>query len=112
MAANLRWLGYTKMDPTAVKAARRIRWADRLWVWMRDDGMCRYCGQDAYHCSFRWIGGKMSRGPHLGHVVPVHQGGLGTIDNLVLSCHTCNETKGPRTPQQAGMRLLPVCEAT
>ena len=37
---------------------------------------------------------------------PKSRGGPKTWDNIVSSCHQCNEKKGARTPKEAGMRLL------
>ena len=39
------------------------------------------------------------------HVVPVCQGGPTTWQNLVACCLACNQKKGGRTPEQAGMKL-------
>ena len=32
----------------------------------------------------------------LDHVVPVAKGGTATVTNLVVSCYSCNQTKGPK----------------
>ena len=40
------------------------------------------------------------------HVVPRCQQGPSTWGNSVAACRTCNERKGGRTPQEAGMRLM------
>jgi len=42
----------------------------------------------------------------LDHVLPKSRGGPKTWDNIVSSCHKCNEKKGARTPEEAGMKLL------
>ena len=60
----------------------------------RDQGICRYCGQRAMTL-------------HLNHIVPVCQGGRSTVANLVTSCAECNRKKGGRTPEEAGMIVLP-----
>ena len=39
------------------------------------------------------------------HVVPLCQGGATTWQNLVACCLSCNQAKGGRTPEQAGMTL-------
>jgi hypothetical protein len=39
------------------------------------------------------------------HVIPLCQGGGTTWQNLVGCCLPCNQTKGGRTPEQAGMIL-------
>jgi uncharacterized membrane protein YqaE (UPF0057 family)/ribosomal protein L7/L12 len=61
----------------------------------RDAYICRYCGQ-------------RSQTMEVDHVVPVSEGGLSTLDNLVTACRDCNRRKGGRTPADAGMKVLPV----
>ena len=112
MAANRRWLTHEKLDPDVVKAARRITAAVRRFVWYRDDGLCRYCSRDAFHCTFYWRDGTGVLLPAIDHVIPVQQGGTADPNNLVLACAKCNGKKGSRRPNEVRMRLLPVCEAT
>jgi len=40
------------------------------------------------------------------HIVPVNQGGGYTKENIVPACPRCNQIKGGRTPEQAGMTLI------
>jgi hypothetical protein len=42
----------------------------------------------------------------LDHVIPRCKGGQMTWTNVVLACVACNQRKGDRTLQQAGMRLI------
>jgi len=63
-------------------------------VFRRDGYSCRYCGSTDYLS--------------IDHVVPRHQGGSDDEPNLVVACRSCNSRKGARTPEQAGMRPLPV----
>lgn len=64
-------------------------------IYIRDAHKCQYCNQ------------KFSaKNLTLDHIVPVVQGGLKTWENIVTACVPCNQKKGGRTPQQAGMRLL------
>jgi 5-methylcytosine-specific restriction endonuclease McrA len=42
------------------------------------------------------------------HIIPVSQGGDSTLDNLVTACRRCNRKKAARTPEEAGMTVLPV----
>jgi len=68
----------------------------RINVFTRDRFTCQFCG----------------RGPlpmkHLNydHVLPRVRGGKTVWENIVTSCYPCNERKGKRTPEEAGMRLL------
>jgi len=64
-------------------------------IYLRDKNTCQYCGR------------KFSRADlNIDHVVPVSQGGKTSWHNLVCSCVPCNQKKGGRTPQQAGMPLI------
>lgn len=73
---------------------------ERLWkipavsrreLLRRDRHTCQYCGS-----------GKALT---LDHVLPRSKGGAHTWDNLVIACAPCNQQKGDRTPDQAGMTL-------
>lgn len=63
----------------------------RKSVLARDDFTCQYCGSKSNLT--------------LDHVFPRHRGGETTWENMVCCCLRCNNRKGPRTPQEAGMRL-------
>lgn len=65
----------------------------------RDGDRCRYCG-----LIVEWSNRRGSSGGTYDHVIP--NGGT-NLDNLVVCCRGCNAKKGRRTPEQAGMRLLP-----
>ena len=72
----------------------RVRFS-RLNIYARDNDTCQYCGQ------------QLSRAElNLDHVVPRAQGGRTSWENVVCSCIECNLSKGGRTPEQAGMKLL------
>jgi 5-methylcytosine-specific restriction endonuclease McrA len=59
----------------------------------RDGHRCQYCGE---------IQGAMT----VDHILPRIYGGKDTWENLVCACITCNNIKGDRTPEQAGLNLL------
>ena len=40
------------------------------------------------------------------HLLPSSRGGTDAWENLALACQTCNQRKGSRTPEEAGMSLL------
>ncbi|MFW6116553.1 MAG: pentapeptide repeat-containing protein [bacterium] len=61
----------------------------------RDDYICRYCG-------------RRSQTMEVDHVIPVSQGGTSMLHNLVTACRDCNRKKAGRTPEEAGMEMLPV----
>ena len=63
-------------------------------VFIRDKGTCQYCGK------------KLTKATcTLDHVVPKSRGGIISWNNIVLCCHSCNQKKGDRTPEQAGLKL-------
>jgi len=59
----------------------------------RDNHRCQYCGRTATPLT-------------VDHVTPKKRGGKDDWDNLVCACLDCNNKKGNRTPEQAGMALL------
>jgi len=59
----------------------------------RDHKICQYCG-------------KTDALMTLDHLIPRSLGGKDTWENLVCACSSCNNKKGDRTPQEAGMKLL------
>ena len=67
----------------------------RAMLFTRDRHICAYCG------------GRF--GPsqlEIEHVTPRSLGGTTVWQNLVSACRACNQRKGNRTPEQAGMPLL------
>jgi len=67
----------------------------RINVFTRDGFRCQYCG-----------GRFTMRQLNYDHVLPRRQGGKTLWENIVTSCYPCNDRKGGRTPEQAGMKLL------
>jgi hypothetical protein len=65
----------------------------RKSIFLRDQYLCQYCGD------------ALTK-PELEHIIPLSQGGKSSWKNCVTSCRSCNNYKGNRTPEQAGMRLL------
>ena len=59
----------------------------------RDNRTCQYCGRRD---------GPMT----IDHVIPRSLGGRDTWHNLVCACPDCNNIKGDRLPEEAGMRLM------
>ena len=64
----------------------------RREIFQRDHYACQYCGRE-------------SRQLTLDHVIPRHQNGQHTWENLVSACVPCNRRKAGRTPLQASMKL-------
>lgn len=73
---------------------RGVRFSRRN-IMIRDRYQCQYCRRIL-----------RSEELNLDHVIPRIQGGLTTWENIATSCLPCNNHKGGRTPQQAGMRLM------
>lgn len=66
----------------------------RANLYARDDGRCQYC-----------LKKFPDRELTLDHVVPVVRRGKKTWENIVTACIRCNQKKGDRTPEEAGMHL-------
>ncbi len=58
----------------------------------RDNHRCAYCGRGDLPLT-------------IDHVIPKSKGGDDSWENLVAACLPCNNKKGDRTPEEAGMRL-------
>ena len=67
----------------------------------------RVMRRDHYTCQYE---GCHNRADTIDHITPICQGGRSTWQNLVACCLPCNQFKGGRTPEQAGMRLKKVPE--
>lgn len=67
----------------------------RSMLFSRDRHVCAYCG------------GRFSATQlEVEHVIPRSRGGHTVWQNLVSACRNCNQRKGDRTPERAGMPLL------
>jgi 5-methylcytosine-specific restriction endonuclease McrA len=79
---------YDRMPRSHVRFSRQN-------IYLRDGFTCQYCGRTLPRSQL-----------NLDHVVPRSQGGRTTWENVVCSCVRCNLSKGGRSPEQAGIRLL------
>lgn len=66
----------------------------RKGILLRDRSTCQYCHRELPAALLT-----------LDHVIPRSRAGESTWENLVASCRPCNNRKGNRTPQEAGMPL-------
>ncbi len=73
----------------------QTRALSRKNILMRDRYTCQYCQRTLPSSELT-----------LDHVVPRSRAGETSWENLVACCHRCNNRKGSRTPEEAGMRLL------
>lgn len=72
----------------------QTRALSRKNILMRDRYTCQYCHKSPPVVELT-----------LDHVIPRSRAGETTWENLVACCHSCNNRKGNRTPEEAGMRL-------
>jgi 5-methylcytosine-specific restriction endonuclease McrA len=73
---------------------QQSRALSRKNILLRDRNTCQFCG-DALPAS------ELT----LDHVVPRSRGGRSSWENLVACCYGCNNRKGDRTPEEAGLKL-------
>jgi 5-methylcytosine-specific restriction endonuclease McrA len=73
----------------------QTRALSRKNIIMRDRSTCQFCGRVLPVAELT-----------LDHVVPRSRGGRTDWDNLVACCHPCNNRKGDRLPEEAGLKLL------
>ena|ERR1700722_18383701 len=73
---------------------RRTRTLSRKGILARDRHTCQYCLESG-------LASRLT----LDHIIPRSRGGANTWDNLVACCLQCNNRKGDRTPEEAGMPL-------
>jgi 5-methylcytosine-specific restriction endonuclease McrA len=82
-----RWIHLKRQAPV-------IRFS-RANLYERDEYRCQYCHK-------RFPEKELT----LDHVVPVVRGGKKTWENIATACIRCNQRKGDRTPEEAGLKLL------
>jgi 5-methylcytosine-specific restriction endonuclease McrA len=87
MPSVIRLLEYRRIPHQARALSRKN-------ILMRDRYTCQYCQRSAPQVELT-----------LDHVVPRSRAGETTWENLVACCHACNNKKGSRTPEEAGMKL-------
>src|SRR5512132_3947995 len=73
----------------------QTRALSRKNILMRDRYTCQYCHRTM-------PSGELT----LDHVIPRSRLGESAWETLVACCHPCNNKKGSRTPEEAGMNLL------
>ena len=73
---------------------QQTRALSRKNILLRDRNTCQFC-------SHVFCASELT----LDHVVPRSRGGHSSWENLVACCYQCNNRKGDRTPEEAGLRL-------
>ncbi len=82
-----------------VHVPRRFRrQVTNTFLFARDDYCCMYCGRHRSELRGRQF---LTRD----HILPTSRGGENTWDNVVTSCSSCNNRKGNRLPEEAGLTL-------
>lgn len=76
---------------TCVSDVKLVTGQGTKGILRRDNYVCQYCGDP---------------GNTVDHIIPICQGGKSVWMNLACACKSCNQRKGGRTPEQAGMKLL------
>ncbi len=74
------------------------RQVTNTFLFARDSYTRQYCGRHRTRLHNRQF---LTRD----HVLPISRGGGNTWDNVVTACSPCNNRKGSRTPDEAGMHL-------
>src|ERR1700745_3291699 len=73
---------------------QQSRALSRKNILLRDRNTCQFCGS-------LFPSSELT----LDHVVPRSRGGRSYWENLAAGCYRCNNTKGDRTPEEAGLKL-------
>jgi 5-methylcytosine-specific restriction endonuclease McrA len=73
---------------------QQSRALSRKNILLRDRNMCQFCGAT-------FPASELT----LDHVMPRSRGGRSSWENLVACCYACNNSKGDRTPEEAGLKL-------
>ncbi|MCX7879805.1 MAG: HNH endonuclease [Ignavibacteria bacterium] len=82
----IRILRYIKIPYKRIELSRKN-------ILRRDGNRCQYCGTHSTNLT-------------VDHVIPKSRGGTDSWDNLVAACISCNNKKGNRSPEEAGMKLI------
>lgn len=92
--------------PTVIRLVRFVhvprrfrRQVTNTFLFARDAYSCQYCGRHRKELKGRQF---LTRD----HIVPVSRGGGNRWENVVTACSPCNNRKGNRTPEEAGMPVL------
>jgi 5-methylcytosine-specific restriction endonuclease McrA len=73
---------------------QQSRALSRKNILLRDRNTCQFCGKIFPSSELT-----------LDHVLPRSRGGRSSWENLVACCYRCNNNKGDRTPEEAGLKL-------
>lgn len=92
--------------PSVIRLVRYVhvphrfrRQVTNTFLFARDEYTCQYCGRHKSELRGRQF---LTRD----HILPVSRGGENRWDNVVTSCSPCNNRKGGRLPEEAGLKLV------
>lgn len=88
------------LGDTRIAERKRDRYTPPLnnrTLFKRDANLCMYCAE-------RFPTSELTRD----HITPLSRGGSDTWNNVVSACRRCNNHKGGRTPEEAGVELVAV----
>jgi len=74
---------------------QQTRALSRKNILLRDRNICQFCSSHLPSSELT-----------LDHVMPRSRGGHSSWENLVACCYDCNNRKGNRTPEEAGLQLV------
>jgi 5-methylcytosine-specific restriction endonuclease McrA len=92
---------HTMLAPSVIRLLsyrhipQQTRALSRKNILLRDRYTCQFCGH-------KFPAAELT----LDHVFPRSRGGRSSWENLVACCYRCNNRKGDRTPEEAGLRLV------
>jgi 5-methylcytosine-specific restriction endonuclease McrA len=81
-----RWRAMSRSERLKCVRVEKMSKGDLQKRFEEFNGSCAYCGD------------PLSRGRYLDHVVPIFRKGNDTLDNVVYTCHPCNQSKGASNP--------------
>lgn len=85
------------VDPTGTVIPKAPRLKRSEWWKFYDsctEKLCRWCGRQVQALAKFSYNGPLAA--HVDHVLPRARGGQNNRENLVLSCVSCNESKGAK----------------
>ncbi|WP_144393526.1 HNH endonuclease [Pleionea sediminis] len=97
MQSRLKFAPVIAVEGKLHKDAARVPHLTNSLLFARDHNLCMYCGE-------KFARSQLTRD----HIYPKGLGGRDSWENCVSACRSCNNRKGCRTPEQAGMKLLAI----
>ena len=98
---EIAWIGKNIKLPSILVLNNEVKYRvskinfSRKLIIKRDQGVCQYCENKLY-------GDEIT----IDHILPKSRGGKTSYLNCVVACHSCNNSKGDLTPEEAGLQLI------